>query len=590
MNARPDALAPPTASSAAALRAYWRLFAGHRRQLLVAALVFLVKHSPAVLLPVITGLTIDLLARHAPPRQVLACGLGTALLIAQNLPGHRLYVRLISDAIRAVEAQLRTALARRLHVLALPWWWRQSPAALQTKLLRDVESIGQLTMALSDSVLGSGSAIVVALVVTAWRAPQFLLLFVVTVPMAATLIWVTRQRLAASQRDHRLAVEALGDSAAEMARLLPLTRAHGLEEAQLERVGAHIDGVASTGLVLDRAGGRFGSLAWVGFQGLNALCLFAAAAVYASGAFALTLGDVVLLSGFFATLTNSVLSLSSLVPQIHRGLEAVRSIDELLRDAPIEESGDRLPPALHGRLRFDGVSHRHESAAEAGLQDVSLTLEPGTTVALVGPSGAGKTTLALLACGLLRPQSGTVSVDDVPLQALAPQAWRRQVGWVPQDALLGDGSVRDNLLFGLGPVDPAWLARLLEETGCAEFIARLPDGLDTPLGHLGHRLSGGERQRLALARALLRRPRLLVLDEPTSALDGESERTVLAALAGSRGQRTTLVIAHRLSTVVDADRIVVMEAGRIVDQGRHAELLARCGLYQRLWQPTEQPA
>ncbi|MEP6504438.1 MAG: ATP-binding cassette domain-containing protein, partial [Betaproteobacteria bacterium] len=214
---------------------------------------------------------------------------------------------------------------------------------------------------------------------------------------------------------------------------------------------------------------------------------------------------------------------------------------------------------------------------------------PGQMVALVGPSGSGKTTLALLAGGLLQPQQGHISVDGMALQAIDPRAWRRRVGWVPQDALLGDGSVRDNLAFGLGDVAQALVEQTLAETGCAGFVARLPQGLDTPLGHHGHRLSGGERQRLALARALLREPRLLVLDEPTSALDGESERIVLAALARTRGSRTTLVIAHRLATVADADCIVVMDAGRIVDRGTHDELLARCALYVRLWQPEEAP-
>jgi ABC-type multidrug transport system fused ATPase/permease subunit len=255
----------------------------------------------------------------------------------------------------------------------------------------------------------------------------------------------------------------------------------------------------------------------------------------------------------------------------------------------VETSGVAQPAALQGGIRFEHVSHQHNAdqagAANVGVQDIQLDLPPGHMVALVGPSGSGKTTLAMLACGLLRPQQGHITVDGVELQTIEPRAWRRHVGWVPQDALLGDGSVRDNLVFGLGEVDDARIDALLRETGCAEFVARLPEGLDTPLGHHGHRLSGGERQRLALARALLREPRLLVLDEPTSALDGESERMVLTALARTRSERTTLVIAHRLSTVADADCIVVMDAGRIVDQGRHAELLARCALYRRLWQP-----
>ena len=585
MNTLAAAFAAPADSTLAALRTFWRLFAGQQRRLLAAGVIYLLKHSPAVLLPVITGLMVDMLAQKAPPERIAAFALITAVLIAQNLPGHRLYVRWLSQAVRSVEAGLRSALAQRLQVLALPWWWRQSPASLQTKLLRDVEAIGQLTVALAEGVLGCGSGIVVALAVTAWRAPQFLWLFLVTVPMACVLVVVTRQHMAQAQRDHRLAVESLGDSAAEMTRLLPLTRAHGLEQAQLARVGAHIDGAARTGLALDLTGGRFGSLAWVGFQGLNALCLFVAAAVYVGGLAPLTLGDVVLLSGFFATLTHSVLGLAGLVPQIHRGIEAIRSMDELLRVAPVEPAGCLRPAVLRGGIRFDQVSHRHEASAGAGVSRITLELPPGAMVALVGPSGSGKTTLAMLACGLLQPQRGRISLGGEDLHKLDPQLWRSQVGWVPQDPMLGDGSVRDNLVFGLAAVDQAQLDQLLRDTGCADFVARLPQGLDTPLGHHGHRLSGGERQRLALARALLREPRLLVLDEPTSALDGESERTVLAALARGRAGRSTLVIAHRLSTVADADVIVVMDAGCIVDRGRHAELLARCGLYQRLWQP-----
>ncbi|MEK8031227.1 ABC transporter ATP-binding protein [Ideonella sp. DXS29W] len=585
------AFSAPTDTTLGALRAYGRLFIGQRPRLTLAALVYLVKHSPAVLLPVITGLTVDMLASHAPASTLIAWAIGTGLLIAQNLPNHRLYVRLVSQVVRHVEASLRMALAQRLLVLSMPWWWRQSPAALQTKLLRDVESIGQLTLALADGVLGCGSAIAVALAVTAWRAPQFLWLFLCTVPLAAALVWFTRQRLGEAQRSHREAVEALGNSAAEMTRLLPITRAHGLEPEQLERMDGHINEAARTGLAMDQAGGRFGALAWVGFQGTNALCLFAAAGLYTAGWAGLTLGDVVLLSGFFTSLTNSVLGLANLVPQIHRGVEAIRSLDLLLRDAPVQPLGRERPDGLSGRVSFEEVSLVHGSgSATAGVRGVSLVLEAGQTVALVGPSGSGKTTLAMLACGLLEPQGGRILIDQVPLSALAPQAWRRRVAWVPQDAMLGDGSVRDNLVFGLGDVGDEALWEVLVETGCDGFVRQLPEGLDAPLGHHGHRLSGGERQRLALARALLRRPRLLVLDEPTSALDGRSERTVLAALERGRGQRSTLIIAHRLKTVMNADRLVVMDAGRIVDQGSHAELLARCDLYRWLWRNEDTEA
>lgn len=581
------ALADPSAvspwGSAGALRTYFRLYSGQQTRLILSGLIYLVKHSPAVLLPIVTGLTIDLLASGADFRQVWLYALGTAVLIAQNLPGHYFHVHLLSQAVRQVERNLRLGLSERIQQLSIGYYQRQNPAALQAKMLRDVESVEQMTRALADGVLGCGSAIAVALVATAWRAPQFLLLFLVTVPLACALILGTRARLAQRNHDFRQAVEGMSARVGEMTRLLPLTRAHALEQHALERVVDSFEHVSQEGLALDGVNAWFNGLAWVCFQGLNAACLFAAAWAYHTQAVPITLGDVVLLTGFFTSLTNSVLGLANMLPQINRGLESIRSIGELMQNPDLERNaGKRQLDGVAGRIQFEQVDYRYPENTRNALSSIALQVEPGETIALVGPSGSGKSTLSHLVIGLLRPSQGRIRFDGHDMQEIDLRSWRRHLSVVPQDCVLFEGSLRDNVTFGLAPVSDDKLRQALSDAYCDEFIANLPQGIDTLIGGPGDRLSGGQRQRLAIARALVRNPRVLVLDEASSALDADSERHVQQALERLRHGRTTFIIAHRMSTVQSADRILVLEQGRIVDCGAHADLLQRCELYGRL--------
>jgi ATP-binding cassette subfamily B protein len=242
-----------------------------------------------------------------------------------------------------------------------------------------------------------------------------------------------------------------------------------------------------------------------------------------------------------------------------------------------------LPQPARGRLAFENVTFRYPTRPEVkALDDFSLALQPGEMVAVVGPSGAGKSTLLQLAQRFYDPDQGTVRMDGVALRDADPAAVRARIAMVPQDTVIFAASARDNLRYGRWEASDDELWAAAETANAAEYLRALPAGLDTFLGENGARLSGGQRQRLAIARAVLRDAPLLLLDEATSALDAESERLVQRALERLMEGRTSIVIAHRLATVRAADRIIVMDQGRIVEEGRHDALAAQGGLYARL--------
>ena len=559
------------------------LFHQDRGKLALAAAAFVVKHSPVWLLPLITANTIDIVVDHRPISGLWVNSGALLLILFINYPMQQLYVRCLNGSVRRMGTGLRIALCRRMQQLSIGYHSRVSAGVLQAKVIRDVETVEQMAQQTSDTGLAASITLIGGLVVIGVRVPAFLPVFLVIVPAAAFLVMRLRGRLRTHNESFRHEVEQLSSRVSEMTSLIRITRAHGLERTALGRVEGSLSQVLMAGLRLDVLNGHFGALAWILLNALGVGCLAGSALTAYYGWLAITPGDVVMLSAFFTTLTGSMTTLMSLAPIITKGLESVRSAGEVLQAPDLESNAGKAEVTeVRGHIEFSGVGFRYEGAALPAVAGFDLSVRTGETIALVGPSGAGKSTILNLLIGFIRPTSGRILLYGTDMATLDLRSYRRFLSVVPQETILCQGSIRENVTYGMDNADDEMVRSALRAANALEFVDRLPDGLDTLVGEGSARLSGGQKQRLAIARALIRDPRVLVLDEATSALDTRSEALVQEALSRLVHGRTVFVVAHRLSTIRGADRIVVMDSGRITEIGSHDELLRYGGVYAGL--------
>jgi ATP-binding cassette subfamily B protein len=561
------------------------LFEDQKSRVAIAFILFSIKHSPSWVIPLLTANIIDIISKHKSATELLINALVLIVVTLQNWPINVLYVRFQSRAIREVENRLRSALVERMQQLTMGFYLRTNAGVLQTKVVRDVENIEQMVRNLSDSGFVAINGVIGAILITAIKVPLFLPFFLILAPCSAFLIIRLRGKLNNRNEIFRSEIEEMSARVNEMTTLIPITRAHGLEKSALQTMYESFSNVKRAGLSLDAFNANFNAMAWVTFQSSNVLCLTTAAFCALKGKFGVSTGDVVLLTSFFGQLIGSVILVSNLLPQIAKGFASIRSLGEVLESPDIEANANK--PAMRdvvGIVDFKDVTFTYPGSHSPAINHLSLNVKPGQMIALVGPSGSGKSTLINLAIGFLRPQSGTISFDGKDLSQFDLRTARKFISVVPQESVLFDGSVRENITYGLSDLSDQSVEEALAASNASEFVAALPEGVDTIVGERGARISGGQKQRLAIARALIRNPRILVLDEATSALDSESERAIQRALESLMANRTTFVVAHRLSTVQRADTILVLEDGNLVEQGTHLELSKAGGLYQRLFE------
>ena len=567
------------------LQTLFSLYQNDGKTLSLSLLFYLIKHSPEWIRPILIANIVDIIS--IPESHNLSDlwvnGAVLAVLVVQNIPTHYLHVGYMSAATRHMEYNLRTAMTRRFQELSIGFYRQNSKGALQTKVTRDVEAIQDLTRYVFQLLPSAFLTIVFALIATAVRAPWFLLFFIGTVPVAATLMRSLRGPIRQRNRDFRQQIEHMSARMIEMIQLIPVTRAHGAEQVEIQRIDERLSSVRQAAMQLDSINAIAASSSWVTLRLFNGVCLVVSAYLAFTGKLDITVGDVVLLTGYFDSLTGAIVQIMMVLPQIGRGFDAIRSVSEILECPDLEQNQDKESIAeVHGEFVFDQVGFQYPTHDQHAVHALSLHVCPGETIAIVGPSGAGKSTLLSLIIGFLRPTEGRILLDKQDMADLDLRTYRQFLSVVSQETILFQGTVRENVVYGAEGVSEAELQQAIADANATEFIENLPTGLDTRIGEEGMKLSGGQRQRLAIARALIRNPKVLILDEATSALDTATEIQIQDALDGLMAGRTTFVVAHRLSTIRKADRIVVMEHGRMVEIGNHQTLVESGGLYSHL--------
>lgn len=553
---------------------------------LLSTIVYVFMSLPLYVTPIVTSNVIDLVTSAvnagADVTIPLIINVGiAAITLFLNVPFTKWRWSITSRMLRDTSAGIKCSVVRKLQSLSLTYHKDMETGKVQSKFLKDTDSVDQLLSVIMMTIIPNLVSAIIATGISIYKNGLVSLFFLVVIPINVVLTRAFNKKIRSGYRDLRHRTEDMSSRLSGMLEMLPVTKSHGLENVEIASAERTIAGVKGAGMRVDRTAASFGAWSFVTNAVLSLGCLAFCSFLAIRGI--ISLGEIVLYQSMFSSLSSYVSILAGSLPQIGAGSEAFESIAEIMNSRDVElNAGKYTPPDIRGDVEFGNVSYRYPGADHDVVRNFSLNVRAGECIAIVGASGSGKSTIMNLIIGFMKPTGGELKIDGKNIDEYNLSEYRHRISVVSQSSILFSGSIRDNITYGMSRYTEEELSRVAEEANVTEFIKDLPDGLDTDVGEHGGKLSGGQRQRITIARALIRNPRILILDEATSALDNISELHVQRAIAAAAKGRTTFIVAHRLSTIRDADRIVVMQNGEAVECGTYEELMAKKGAFYEL--------
>ena len=567
------------------LRTLLGIYKGHYLELFLSIVFFVIKHSPVWILPIVTANIINVATNPGEDagRRIFWNVVFMVVMIAQNILTNYFHTLFYARAIRNVEKDLRSALVRKLQQLSITYHNEMQSGRLQSKIMRDVEQIETLSAQVFITILSIILNVIVALGVVVTNSLTVFSFFIATIPVAVCIMVLFKGKIKSYNRQFRKDMEETSVHVMEMIEMIPVTRAHALEEKETSKMNSQLYNVAKSGLRLDMVQSYFSSISWVAFQIFQVLCLGFTGYLASKGR--ISVGEVVMYQTYFGSIVAQVSGVITLLPTVSKGLESVDSIGDVLLCHDIEDNTNKKRVSMiHGEIQFEDASFCYKDGENPVFEHLNLAIEAGKTIAFVGESGAGKTTILNMVIGFLHATDGRVLIDGQDIEGLDLAGYRSHIAVVPQVPILFSGTIRENITYGQDDISEEKLWEVIEAANLTEVVKQMPNGIDTMVMEHGSNLSGGQRQRVSIARAFVRDPKILILDEATSALDSVAEEKIRVATERLVKNRTTLIVAHRLSTIKNADVIAVIGKGGLQEIGSYDELMEKKGEFYKLRQ------